>query len=129
MRIDAYDGPAGKEIVADAGRAILGGETFRVRTSRGRDLVVVFRTSPAVEARVTRPPALGLSGPPALEIEIPEAGIIVRAGNRSFPSVTFRNVRGWNEHVLRVSGDALTEGETALVLRGRYGSFHYWFYQ
>jgi hypothetical protein len=126
VRIDDY--PDGRR-VADAGRAILGHESFRVKTARGRDLVVVFRTSATMEARLTRPPALGLSGPPVFDVEMAEAGLRVRAGTRSLPPLSFTNAPGWNEHVFRIPGDALDEGTTPLLITGRYGSFRYWFYQ
>ncbi len=126
VRIDDYDGGAR---VADAGRAILGHESFRVRASKGRELVVVFRTSGSVEARITRPPSLGLSGPSVFDIAMPEAALRVRAGRRSLPPLQFSNAAGWNEHVVRIPGDALDEGATTLTITGRYASFYYWFYQ
>lgn len=129
VRIAAYQGPAGSEIVADAGRPILGSETFRVRTARGRDLVVVFRTSATVEGRTTRTAG---GGPPASqihEIEVPEAGMIVRVGGRCLAPLAFPNGPGWSEHVFRIPGDALADGTTELALSGRYASFYYWLYQ
>ncbi len=128
VRIDSYEQPGGPGIMADGGRPILGRETFRVRTSAGRDLVVVFRTHAEVEGRTTRA-GVGSETPQAHLIEIPQAGFVVRAGGRTLPALSFANRRGWNEHVFRVPGDALANGETELTLSGRYASFQYWFYQ
>lgn len=129
VRIEAYEGPAGREVVADAGRPILGSETFRVRTSRGRDLVVVFRTSAVVEGRTTRAAGGSPTAAQVHEIEVPEAGMIVRVGGRSLAPLAFPNGPGWSEHVFRIPGHALAEGATELELSGRYASFFYWFYQ
>jgi hypothetical protein len=115
---------AGGPPLADAGRLILGGESFRARTRGGRELVMVLRTRSTILAR-------GLRAGPALasEVEIPEAGILVRAGGRTVLRAALRNAPGWNEHVLRVPGEAVADGETSLELVGRYAAFQYWFYQ
>ncbi|PYQ18546.1 MAG: hypothetical protein DMF79_14690 [Acidobacteria bacterium] len=125
VRIDAYTRPGGNEMVADAGRAILGSETFHVRAERGRDLVVVLRTAPALEVATRQASLTGL-----LPLEIPEAGLLVQVGDdRSLPPLTFRPQPGWNEVVFRIPGGLLSEGETAIHLKGRYASFQYWFFQ
>jgi 4-amino-4-deoxy-L-arabinose transferase-like glycosyltransferase len=116
--------PGGAGPLADAGRLILGGESFRVRTRKGRDLVMVARTRSSIVAR-----GLRSSGALASEVASPEAGFVVTAGGRELARVTLPNAPGWNEHVIRLPGDAVAEGETALSLRGRYTAFHYWFYQ
>lgn len=129
VRIAAYEGPGGGEAVADAGRPILGSETFRVRTSRARDLVVVFRTSATVEGRTTRSAGSGPAVAQVHEIEIAEAGMVVRSEGRTLAPLRFPNGPGWSEHLFRVPREALAEGTTDLTITGRYGSFHYWFYQ
>jgi hypothetical protein len=116
--------PTGEITLADAGRLIVGGESFRVRTSVGRDLVVVLRSRTPVVANAMR--ALGgLSVP----VEVPEMGIILRAGGREVARLALPNRPGWNEHVFRVPAEAVSAGMTDLALSGRYDSFHYWFYQ
>ncbi len=125
VRIEAYALPGGSEVVADAGRAILGSETFRVRAERGRDLVVVLRTSRALEVATRQASLTGL-----LPLEFPEAGLQVQVGeDRSLPPLTFRPHPGWNEVVFRIPGALLREGETEVHLKGRYASFQYWFFQ
>lgn len=124
VRIDAYALPGGSEVVADAGRAILGSETFRVRAERGRDLVVVLRTAPALEVATRQASLTGL-----LPLEFPEAGFEARVGQQSLPPLTFRPHPGWNEVVFRMPGGLLGEGETEVQLTGRYASFQYWFFQ
>jgi len=124
VRIDAYALAGGSEVVADAGRAILGSETFRVRAERGRDLVVVLRTAPGLEVATRQASLTGL-----LPLEFPEAGFLAQVGNGSLPPVTFRPHSGWNEIVLRVPGALLSEAETEVHLKGRYASFQYWFFQ
>ena len=128
VRIDDYEGPDGKLAVADGGRPILGRETFRVKTTAGRELVVVFRTHGEVQGRTTRSGA-GAQGAQSHLIEIPQAGFVVRTGGRTLPPLSFPNRPGWNEHVFRVPGDTLGSGQTELTLFGRYASFQYWFYQ
>lgn len=121
-------GPVGsgssERLLADAGRLVLGGESFRVRTRSGRDLVVVLRSRSSLVAR-----ALSARGGFAAEVEVPEAGVVVLAGGREVARLALHNAPGWNEHVIRVEADAVGDGFTSLELRGRYAAFHYWFYQ
>jgi len=125
VRVDAYALPGGSEVVADAGRAILGSETFRVRAERGRDLLVVLRTAPSLEVATRQASLTGL-----LPLEFPEAGFEVQVGDgRSLPPLTFRPHPGWNEVAFRMPGAMLGEGETEIQLKGRYASFQYWFFQ
>jgi hypothetical protein len=62
-RIDRYAADAGEaEVVVDGGRAILGRESFRVRTRKDADLVVVMRTASSVNANVMRASGSGQFG-------------------------------------------------------------------
>jgi hypothetical protein len=116
--------PEGETALADAGRLILGHESFRVRTHGGRGLVVVLRTRSSIEVKALRARG-GLSAP----VEIPEAGLVVRAGGREVLRLALPNRPGWNEHVFRLPAEAVSDGTTDLALAGRYAAFHYWFYQ
>ena len=116
--------PGGEAPLADAGRLILGGESFAVRSRPGRDLVVVLRARSPVVAQARR-----AQGGLAVPVEVPSAGLVVRAGGREVLRLVLPNRPGWNEHVFRVPGEAVGEGSTRLDLSGRYSSFHYWFYQ
>jgi 4-amino-4-deoxy-L-arabinose transferase-like glycosyltransferase len=113
-----------KRMLADAGRVILGGESFRVKTRPGRDLVVVLRTNRTVVARTLR-----AQGGLAVPVELAEAGIVVRAGGRVAARLELPNLPGWNEHVFRIPAESITGQTTELQLSGRYAAFHYWFYQ
>ncbi len=117
-------GPAGDRSLADAGRLILGGESFRVRTRAGRDLVIVLRTRSSIVAR-----GLRAAGPLATEVQIPAAGLVISAGAPPELRVTLANAPGWNEHLIRLPKEVIGDGFTRLALRGRYASFQYWFYQ
>jgi hypothetical protein len=124
-RIDAYPRGGGPgEVVADGGRAILGRESFRVRTARGRDLTIVLRTARAMNVAVLRAGSAGQFG-----LEFPEESLEVLADGKPAVRGTLRPRPGWDEWVIRVRGDLLGEGRTALTLSGRYSSFYYWFYQ
>ncbi len=116
--------PAGELTLADAGRLIVGGESFRVRTRGERDLVVVLRSRSPVEANAMRAQG-GLSVP----VDVPEMGILVRAGGKEVARLALPNRPGWNEHAFRVPKAAVSDGTTDLALSGRYAAFHYWFYQ
>jgi hypothetical protein len=115
---------AGGPPLADAGRLVLGGESFEVRTRGGRDLVVVLRSRSPVLARALRAQA-GLAVP----VELPGMGIVARAGGREVARLALANAPGWNEHVFRLPAGAVSEGVTELALSGRYSAFQYWFYQ
>ena len=123
VRIDSYAGSA-PELVADGGRAILGGESFLVRTRRGPDLLVVMRTAASAPAASMRASGSGIYG-----MEFPEAGLVVRAGGQVAARLAFRPRPGWDERVFRIPGGFLQDGATELALSGRYASFYYWFYQ
>jgi hypothetical protein len=110
--------------LADAGRLIVGHESFRVRSRAGRELVIVLRTRSSVVARSMR-----AQGGLAVPAEVPRAGLVVRAGGRERLRLALTNRTGWNEHVFRLPAGAVTEGTTALEISGRYAAFHYWFYQ
>jgi hypothetical protein len=114
----------GGVLLADAGRLIVGGESFRVRTHGGRAVVVVLRSRSPVGVR-----SLRAQGGLAVPVDVAGMGIVVRAGGREVARLALANRPGWNEHVFRVPADAVSEGPTELTLSGRYASFHYWFYQ
>jgi hypothetical protein len=124
VAIGAVTLPEGETTLADAGRLILGRESFRVRTHGGRDLSVVLRTRSSITVKALRAQG-GISAP----VEIPEAGLVVRSGGREVLRLALPNRLGWNEHVFRVPAEAVSDGTTDLALAGRYAAFHYWFYQ
>jgi len=123
-RVAAYAADAAGERVADAGRLIIGEESFLVRTPARRDLIVVMRTSDSATAGVLR-----ASGAGQVPMEIPEAGIVLRVDGKPVGRVTFRPRPGWDEEVFRITADRIAEGHTRVQLSGRYASFYYWFFQ
>jgi len=120
--VDRYAGDG--ETVADGGRAILGSESFRIRTRKDADLVVVMRTASSVNANVMRASGSGQFG-----VEIAEAGIIVDTGGQQSARVAFRPRPGWDERSFRIPGRFLSDGSTSITLAGRYAAFFYWFFQ
>lgn len=124
VTLDRVPGPQGERTLADAGRLILGGESFRLRTRPGRDLVVVLRTHRPVVAQ-----ALRAQGSLAIPVELAETGIVVRTGGRVALRLALPNRPGWNEHVLRIPAASVPGESTELQLSGRYAAFRYWFYQ
>jgi hypothetical protein len=112
------------ERVADAGRLIIGEESFLVRTPARRDLIVVLRTADTATAGVLR-----ASGSGQVPMEIPEAGIVLRVDGKSVGRLTFRPRPGWDEQVFRITADRVQAGRTRLELSGRYASYFYWFFQ
>jgi hypothetical protein len=110
--------------VMDAGRAIFGSERFTVKAKKGRELVIVLRTTAVVPVNVMRP-----AGATQFEVDIPHATVDVMAEGLAAQQLHFQPGADWEEVVLRVRGDWLGAEKTALELRGRYASFHYWFFQ
>ena len=110
--------------MADAGRAIIGSESFEVNTTPGRDLVIVMRTAQVVPVTVLRP---GGSG--AEPLQFVESELDVLADDRPAAHARFRPGAGWDEAVILVPGAALTRPRTRLELTGRYAAYRYWFYQ
>jgi hypothetical protein len=124
VRVGDYPGPP-TERVADAGRVIVGSESFLVRgTAPGRDLVVLMRTAPSHTANLLR-----ASGRSAQVFAFPEAGLRLFAGGREAAHWRGTPRDGWDEVVLRVPGTLVGAPDTRLTLRGRYASFYFWFLQ
>jgi hypothetical protein len=124
VRRDTYRAE-GDPVVMDAGRAILGEETFRVRTPRpGHDLLLVQRTAPSASATIFR-----ISGPTTLDIGFQEEGLQVFVDGRPWQTIHAHPTPGWDEQVLRIPGTLVRGSETELRLAGRYSAFYYWFYQ
>jgi hypothetical protein len=126
VRIDTYppqSAAAPSTTVADAGRMILGRESFRVKASPGRDLVMVLRTAGSAQVGV-----LGAATSGTFELEVPEAGIQVTASGEVVGRISFRPVPGWNEVVFRIPA-RLVRGDNTLLLQGQYTSYFYWFFQ
>jgi hypothetical protein len=116
--------PGVEGTVADAGRVILGGESFRVRTRPGRELVIVLRTHRTVVAQ-----AMTAHGALAVPVDLAETGLVLRANGEVVTRFAAPNEPGWNEHVLRVPAGQVVGPSTELSLAGRYAAFRYWFYQ
>ena len=112
------------EPVIDAGRAILGRESFTISTVPNRDILMVLRTAPRIAANVFR-----ASGTTQVGLEFPEAGFSIRCNGQPLPRFTFSPSRGWDERVTRIPAAFVTSERTTLELRGRYAAFYYWFYQ
>ena len=109
----------------DGGRAIFGEESFRVcGLQAGRDLVMVQRTAASTDVNIVRSNGRGESG-----VEIPEAIVDVTIGGEPWQRLRFRPEPGWHEQVYRMSGQAVRPPCASIELRGRYASFHYWFFQ
>jgi hypothetical protein len=124
-RVGTYASPdIPAEKVMDAGRVIMGGESFDVRTRPGRDLVAVLRTAAEASAVVFRAAGNGV-----LPLEIAEAGISVKVDGEDVARLGFRPRAGWDEAVLRVPGGAIRHERSRLTLSGRYAAYYYWFYQ
>jgi hypothetical protein len=126
VHADVYPASAAapSERVLDAGRVILGEESFRVRASPGRDLVIVMRTAAATDVNVLR-----LEGGGRARLEIPEAGLSVEANGAPAGRHAFRAVQGWSERTIRVAGNLVTTDPVRLRLAGKYASFYYWVFQ
>jgi hypothetical protein len=123
VRVDTY-GSSPPGAVMDAGRMILGRESFRVRSQGGRPLVVVMRTAASADAAVLR------AGSAALHtLEVPEAAVVVSVQGQVALRSTFRPGPGWNEWVLHIPAGLVQEGATRLELQGRYAAFSYWCFQ
>jgi hypothetical protein len=124
VRQESYHLSSGSEPVIDAGRAILGEESFHVRTLPGRELVVILRTAATANAHVFR-----AAGPLSLALAFPEAGFLVSVNGRPRDTVRFRPREGWEELCIRIPGPYIEGSDTFLRFSGRYASFYYWFYQ
>lgn len=122
VRMDAYAGAEAP--VADGGRPILGHESFRVSAQPGRDLLVVLRTAPAVDANLLR-----VSGPQRVGVEFPEAVLMVAVDGQVVVRDTIRTQPGWNERALLITGNLIRSASPRLEVSGRYASFQYWFFQ
>jgi hypothetical protein len=111
--------------LVDAGRIVLGEETFAVTARPGRDLVVVLRTAEDAAANVLRPD--GSRG--AFALTVGEPRITVRLDGRPAAQASPRLRPGWDEVVLRIPGALVTSSRPLFQTSGRYVAFRYWFFQ
>lgn len=114
---------AGGAAVADAGRPVLGSESFRLRHGPG-DLVLVLRTAPSLQAPVWR-----ASGAARHELAFDRVRLSVLAGGREALRAEFEPGGAWDERAFRIPAALLDEGATRFELRGRFASFRYWAFQ
>jgi hypothetical protein len=121
VRVEPY---ATGERVADAGRAVLGQESFDLRAQPGQDLVLVLRTAPAMEAAVLR-----LGATSVVELGFAEAALVVKVDGQPAGELRRRPAAGWDEWVLRLPGSLVRGERVRLEIAGRYASFYYWAYQ
>lgn len=124
VRMAAY--PGGERVI-DGGRAVFGGESFEVSTERGKDLLVVMRTTRALAVRLLR--ASAPPGGAAFDVDLPDPVIALSVEGRPYSAMRFSPSMAWAEHVFRIDGAVLGETRTRLELRGNYSSFYYWFFQ
>lgn len=122
-RVDAYPADPSARF-ADGGRAILGSESFRVRTRPGRDLTIVLRTAPSLTVNLFR-----AAGPVGYPMAFPDAVMSLRVNGHPVGSHGFRPPEGWSEVALRAPADRIAGDETLVEISGRYAAFRYWFYQ
>jgi hypothetical protein len=113
----------GSPRIADGGRAIVGRESFALSTVAGRDLVLVLRTAPEMEASLLR---IG-GGPVTLAFQ--PAAAILRVDGHVVGTVSEAPSGAWPEWVLRVPAGLITSSRTRFEVAGRYASFGYWAYQ
>jgi len=107
----------------DAGRPVLGAESFRLRHGRG-DLALVLRTAASLAAPVWRP-----SGASRHELAFDRVDLSLLAEGREALRVELAPGPGWEERALRVPAALLGGGATRFELRGRFASFRYWAFQ
>jgi hypothetical protein len=110
--------------LADAGRAVLGEESFELRVTPGRELVLVLRTAPELVARVLRPAAARGVG-----VAFDEAWVELSVDGRPAGGRRFRPASGWDEIAFEVPGESIRSERLAVRLVGRYASFRYWAFQ
>ena len=116
--------PGGETPLADAGRLILGGESFSVRTRPGRDLVVVLRARSPVVAQARR-----AQGGLAVPVEVPSAGSWCARGAGRCCASSCPTAPAGTSTSSACPGRRSVKARRAFTLSGRYSSFHYWFYQ
>jgi hypothetical protein len=122
VRVDAYPGAEAR--IGDGGRAILGHESFRISARPGRDLLIVLRTAPSIDANL-----LQVAGPRRVGVEFPEAVLTVAIDGETAVRDTFPTQPGWNERALLITGNLVRSTRPRLEVRGRYASFQYWLFQ
>jgi hypothetical protein len=124
-RSDTYTVPGGRtETVIDAGRVILGDESFEVRAQAGRDLVVVLRTTPTAAAGVRR-----ASGNSVTTLDLGGAHFALDVDDTTVAEASVPLRSGWSEVALHVPGAAIRTDRPRIRVHGRYASFYFWFFQ
>ena len=120
----AADVPEAGGRVLDAGRLVVGRESFRARLRPGRDLLLVLRDAPEAPATL-----LSAAGNHLLTLRVPEAELTLWLDGAQAGGGRWRPQPGFDERLLRVPAALVRSRETRLELRGRYAAFRYWLYQ
>jgi hypothetical protein len=110
--------------VIDAGRAILGEETFEARVRPGRNLTIVLRSAGGADVTVLR-----ASGSGRFHIDLAEAQLRVEVEGRTVTSSAWRPGPGWDERVLRIPAEHVAGERIQIRVVGRYVAYRYWLFQ
>jgi 4-amino-4-deoxy-L-arabinose transferase-like glycosyltransferase len=112
---------------ADGGRVVLLGEKFSVRTSPGRPLRVVLRSTRRFRTFRYSPVSDGF-----VDSEVEDfnpVDMLVDGRRLAGAGIQTPSRDRWHETVLEIPAEFIRKERTNIEIRGSYNSFHYWFYQ
>lgn len=122
-----HEGKSGERRFADAGRVIMGSESFVVPTRPQEELTIVMRMTGRCRAYRSSPFLSGfmevLTGSPN------QLTLWVNGRCLGEEEVKIHQDDSWSEVVLRIPGELIASGRTRIEISGRYTSFYYWFFQ
>ncbi len=122
-----HQGTSGEEEFADAGRVIMGSESFTIRTLPERELHILMRTTGRCRAYRSSP---FLSGYLEAATTSPNRLALWVNGKRiREQEIEIAQNESWSEVILRVPRANIVSELTSVEINGNYTSFHYWFFQ
>jgi hypothetical protein len=121
-------GMSGTNLIADAGRAIIGSESMTIRATPGQPLRVLLRTTGTLSLRLRNGASQGnytfsFNSPLKLRVHVDEK----EAGYYEIPILEEKDV--FSEISFTIPAEAITQPKPRLTLYGDHASFAFWFYQ
>ena len=123
----ARSGTINGKTIFEAGRAVIGNDSFVVDAERGKPLTIILRTSASLEcpSNGAIPNRFSTSFVNPLHLQVHIGGQPVADAYLTLST----NVTEFTDVALTVPAESLPGGQTRLTIVGDHAAFGYWFYQ
>ena len=123
----ARSGTIDGKTIFEAGRAVIGNDSFTVKAERGKPLTIILRTAASLDcpSNGTIQNRFSTSFVNPLHLQVHIGGQAVTDAYLTLST----NVTDFTDVALTVPAESLPGGQTRLTIVGDHAAFGYWFYQ